>query len=135
MRKKKADQGVTLVAAETQIVGDLHFKNELFVYGHVEGNLVADGDKSSVFISEGGSVRGEIRVPNVTVNGRVDGDIFANAKVELADKAEIHGNVIYRLIEMQLGARVEGQLLHAEDLASADDNVHPLPDRQQDNPS
>ena len=132
MRKKaKVDQqGVTLVAAETQVVGDVHFKSQLFVYGHIEGNLVSDDEKSSVLVSEGGSVRGEIRVPNVTINGRVDGDIFAQARVELAEKATIHGNVYYRLIEMQLGAKVEGQLVHAEELPSAEDNVHKMPERK-----
>ncbi len=129
-RKKNADQGVTLIAAGTRIIGDVHFKNELFVYGHVEGNLVGEDDKASVLISESGSVTGEVRVPNVTVNGRVEGDIFARVRVELVEKAAIHGNVYYRLIEMQLGARVEGQLVHAEDIGSAEDNVHPLPERK-----
>ncbi len=130
MLKKKTDQGITLIAADTQVVGDIHFKNELFVYGHVEGNLIAEDDNGSVLLSEGGSVRGEIRVPSVTVNGRVDGDIFGRVRVELAAKAEIHGNVFYRLIEMQLGSRVEGQLVHAEDMQHSDDNVLPLPDRK-----
>ena len=132
MRKKKSDQSVTLVAAETQVVGDIHFKNELFVYGHVEGNLVADDDSAAVVISDGGSVRGEVRVASVTVNGRVDGDIFAKNRVELAANAEIHGNVYYNLIEMQLGARVEGQLVHAQDLPGEDNNVHPLPERSSE---
>ncbi len=134
MLRKKTDQGITLIAVETQIVGDVHFKNQLFVYGHIEGNVIADEEGASVLVSEGGSVRGEIRVPSVTINGRVDGDIFGKTRVELADKAAIHGNVYYRLIEMQLGARVEGQLVHAEDLAG-EDNVHPLPERKKDSPS
>ena len=68
---------------------------------------------------------GEVRVPNVVINGIVEGDVFAGHKVELAPKARVRGNLYYKLIEMQLGALVDGQLVHeVEDSA---DNVHRFP--------
>ena len=135
-KKSSAEKGVTLIAANTEVSGDVHFVNQLYINGHVKGNITADaGTDATVIVSEEGSVSGEIRVPHVVVNGRVEGNVYATSRMELARNAEVKGNVYYRLIEMQLGSRVEGQLLHAEDLASTDDNVHPLPDRQQDNPS
>lgn len=120
----KVEKGTTLVAANTRIIGDVRFSDQLFLDGVVEGNVIADdSDKATVIVSEEGSVIGEIRAPHVVINGTVEGNVFAGARVELAAKARVKGNVHYKLIEMQLGALVDGQLLHADDSA----NVLELP--------
>ncbi|MEZ5598132.1 MAG: polymer-forming cytoskeletal protein [Pseudomonadales bacterium] len=132
MLRKKGHDAITLVAANTEIVGDMNFSGELFVYGEVNGNVVGKDDNACLTLSESGIIRGEVRVTNVIVNGRIEGDIFAKGKVELAAKANLHGNVYYRLIEMQLGARVEGQLLHTDDLPANEPVILALPERRAD---
>ena len=128
MAKNKMDKGVTLIAANTEITGDVKFDNQLYINGHVAGNVLAEpGSDATVVVSEEGSVSGEIRVPNTVVNGRVDGNVFAGNRVELAAKATVKGNVYYKLIEMQLGAMVDGQLVHDESIATGTENVHPFP--------
>ncbi|MFU8813760.1 MAG: bactofilin family protein [Pseudomonadales bacterium] len=121
----KLDRGVTLIAASSEIVGDLRFKDQLYVNGRVEGNVMSEEEGATVIISEGGCVAGEIRVPNVVINGQVDGNVFASVRVELAAKARVTGNVYYQLIEMQLGAMVDGQLLHDQGREAA--TVHRFP--------
>ena len=54
-------------------------------------------------------------MPNVVVNGTVIGDVHALAHVELAAQARVHGNVYYSLIEMAMGAEVNGNLVHQSD--------------------
>lgn len=126
MAKFKLAQGVTLIAANTEVVGDVRFKDQLYVNGLVEGSLIGGpDDAATVIISEEGRVHGDIRVPNVVINGEVEGDVYASARVELAAKARVKGNVYYQLIEMQLGAMVDGQLLH--DDGTRQDNVHRFP--------
>jgi cytoskeletal protein CcmA (bactofilin family) len=131
IRKKKsgAEKGVTLIAANTEVAGDVHFVNQLYINGHIKGNITADvGSDATVVVSEEGSVAGEIRVPNVVVNGRVEGNVYATSRMELARNAEVKGNVYYKLIEMQLGAMVDGQLVHDETLGAETPNVHPFPE-------
>lgn len=70
-------------------------------------------------LSEKGRVHGEVHVAHQLINGRVTGHIYASEHVELAAKAQIDGNVFYRLLEMAMGAEVNGQLVHV----SEDDNV------------
>lgn len=124
MARFKARKAVTLIAPNTQVVGDIKFHDQLFINGRVDGNVLAgDQQDATVVISDEGSVKGEIRVPNVVINGEVEGNVFASARVELAANARVKGNVYYQLIEMQLGAMVDGQLLH-ENAAAA--TVHPL---------
>ena len=110
----KSEKGVTLIANNTEIVGDIRFSDQFFVSGKVVGNILAEEDKATLVVGEGGTVSGEIRVPNAVVNGRVEGDLYVSKKVELAANAHIQGSVYYRLIEMELGAVIEGRLIHAE---------------------
>ena len=128
-RTRGGEKGVTLIAANTEVTGDVAFVNQLYINGVVRGNILASADSdATVIISEEGSVSGEIRVPNVVVNGKVEGDVYASTRIELATKAEVKGNVYYKLIEMQLGAMVAGQLVHDESLgSSAKPNIHKFP--------
>ena len=134
MARKGIDKGVTLVASHTEIVGDIKFTDQLFISGKVNGNVLADNEKATVVISEEGYVTGEVRVPNIIINGLVEGNVFASVKVELAPKAKVKGNLHYKLIEMQLGAMVDGQLVH-EDPDKETANVHPFNPEAQENKS
>lgn len=115
-KESQLEAGVTLVATNCELVGDVHFSDQLLINGIVKGNIYAQaGSKATVTISEKGRVRGEIRVPNVVVNGKVFGDINSDKHLELAAKAEVKGNVYYNLIEMVMGSRVDGHLIHTRD--------------------
>jgi len=118
-------KGATLIADNTLVKGDIEFDDQLFVNGNIEGNVYADAESNATLVlSDIGSVTGEIRVPFVILNGTVNGNVHAGVRVELAAKAQVTGNVYYKLIEMQLGAKVDGQLVYAE---SESGNVHRLP--------
>jgi len=113
--KKKSEAGITLIANNCELSGDIHFSDQLLVNGTVKGNIYAEaGSKALVTVSEKGRVSGDIRVPNVVVNGKVRGDIHSDKHVELSAKAEIVGNVYYSLIEMVMGSRVDGSLVHVK---------------------
>ncbi len=113
---KKVDKGVTLIAAHTEIIGDVKFTDQLYISGRVVGNVLADNANATVVISDDGCVQGEVRVPNIVINGLIQGNVYAGNKVELAGRARVEGDVHYRMIEMQLGALVDGQLMHEEEV-------------------
>ncbi|MCB1646461.1 MAG: polymer-forming cytoskeletal protein [Pseudomonadales bacterium] len=114
LRKNKGETGTTLIAPNCEIKGDVHFSDVLYVNGTVRGNIYAEpGTKARVTVSNTGQVFGEIRVPNVVIDGCVEGDIYSDKHIELAAKAQIKGNVYYNLIEMVMGSRVDGNLVHA----------------------
>lgn len=115
-KDSREESGITLVATSCEITGDIHFSDQLLVNGIVKGNIYAQaGSRATVTVSEKGRVRGEIRVPNVIVNGKVFGDIRSDKHIELAARAEVKGNVYYHLIEMVKGSRVDGHLAHLQD--------------------
>ncbi|MDF1779892.1 MAG: polymer-forming cytoskeletal protein [Alcanivoracaceae bacterium] len=101
----------TLIAPSAQIRGDVEFSGGLHVMGKVIGSITVTGDGGRLVVGESGCVEGEIRVPKVVINGRVEGDVHATEHLELAEKAVIEGNVYYTLIEMVMGAQVNGKLV------------------------
>ncbi len=106
----------TLIGQNSELHGDVVFRGGLHVDGTIRGNVFADPDSGSVMsLSERGVVEGEIRVPNVVINGTVIGDVYVTEHIELAAHARITGNVYYKLIEMARGAEVNGNLVHCGD--------------------
>ncbi|MEJ2142931.1 MAG: polymer-forming cytoskeletal protein [Gammaproteobacteria bacterium] len=121
-KPKSTTQIDSLIGQNTEIKGDVIFSGGLHVDGTVKGSVIAkDGENSLLTLSERGTIEGEVRVPNVVVNGTVIGDVHTSGHVELASDARIHGNVYYALIEMAMGAEVNGNLVH-----KADESVVPL---------
>ena len=117
----KPSRGTTLITENCEIEGDVRFSDELIVNGYVKGNVLAEaGTKAIVRVTERGRVRGDIRVPNVIINGKIIGDIHSDQHVELSAKAAIKGTVFYHLIEMVMGSRVDGSLVHVKDGNIAD---------------
>lgn len=139
-KKFKTAKVDTLVGRNTVINGDVAFSGGLHVDGVIRGNVVAGDDSHAVLtLSEHGTIEGEVKVPNVILNGNVNGDVYAAERIELALQARVSGNVYYNLLEMAMGAEVNGSLLHRaeaaksvnikeKDMAVADKHI-PLPDQ------
>jgi len=103
----------TLIGRGTVINGDLIFSGGLHVDGKIIGNVLAEeGSDAMLILSEFGRVEGEVKVPNMVLNGEITGDVFGSVRVELAPKSRINGSVYYNLIEMAIGAEVNGGLVH-----------------------
>ena len=103
----------TLIGTNSKVSGDLHFKGGCHVDGTVQGSVTADPDtESALSISDIGTVDGGVTVPYVVLNGIVRGDVCASRRVELGPTARVIGNVYYNLIEMAIGAEINGKLVH-----------------------
>ncbi|MBS3805186.1 MAG: polymer-forming cytoskeletal protein [Oleiphilaceae bacterium] len=109
----------TLVSRKTSVCGDVTFSGGLHVDGRIQGRVMAEeGSEAVVRVSEVGEVEGDIQAPHVIINGTVRGDVYAGAHLELAAKASIHGNVYYTLLEIAMGAQVNGNLIHQNEPVS-----------------
>lgn len=106
----------TLVGPDTKVSGDVEFSGGFLVDGRVTGNVKAVGDDHAMLsVSERGSIEGTVVAPHVLLNGTVNGDVFATERIELGPKSRVIGNVQYKLIEMSIGAEVNGKLIHESD--------------------
>lgn len=103
----------TLVGEGTRIKGDLRFEGGCHIDGIVDGNVISDRDSDSFLsLSEQGFVDGSVSVPRVSLNGKVQGDVFASELLKLGATAKINGNLHYELLEMTAGAEINGKLIH-----------------------
>ncbi|MFD2230776.1 bactofilin family protein [Alkalimarinus sediminis] len=122
----------TLISNKTQIVGDLQFSGGLHIDGTVKGTIRADESSEAIIrISDVGEVDGDVIAPHIIVNGTVHGDVYSSKHIELAANASIKGNVYYHLIEMVMGAEVNGNLVHNKEPVSVSGRAQPEDQRQE----
>jgi cytoskeletal protein CcmA (bactofilin family) len=103
----------TLIGKNSRIDGDLRYKGGLHVDGEIRGNVLAEeGSESMLSLSQHGVIRGEVKVPHLVINGTVEGDVHAEKRLELGPEARITGDVYYNLVQIAVGATVNGKLVH-----------------------
>lgn len=103
----------TLVGRNSRIDGDLRYKGGLHVDGEIHGNVhEEEGSESMLSLSQHGVIKGEVRVANITLNGTVEGDVHADKRLELGPEARVTGDVYYNLVQIAVGASVNGKLVH-----------------------
>jgi len=112
--KKSGCSGIdTVIGPQTRLEGDIHFSGGLHVDGTIKGNIIAEAGTDAVLtVSDDGCIEGDVRVPNLVLNGAVQGDVHVSEHVELASRARVTGDVYYHMIEMAMGAEVNGNLVH-----------------------
>ncbi len=109
-RKKNKERGTSIISRGTQVDGNIQFNGRLHIDGKVIGDIFPQDEDAVLTISEFGSVMGEIHVPNLIVSGEISGNVYCSNRLELLSKARVHGNVYYHVIEMAVGAEVNGSL-------------------------
>ena len=111
--EKKVAKNVTLISAKAELQGDIRISEALQIEGAVKGNILADPDSNAeVTIGAKGIVEGEIRAPHILINGEVKGDVYSSEHITLNKNALITGDVHSVMMEMVMGAKVNGKLLH-----------------------
>lgn len=106
----------TLISRTTHIKGDVTFSGELTVEGKVNGNILVEaGKEARLIINDTGVVEGDIRVPNITINGTVVGNVYSSKQLDMAAKGVVKGAVHYHSIQMVKGAQVNGNMISASE--------------------
>ncbi len=101
----------TLIGEGTTVEGTIHFKGGLHVVGNINGGVRSDDENAVLIVSESALITGDVKVSHLIVNGQIDGNVFVDGKVELFDQARINGDVHYQLLELPVGAVVNGKLI------------------------
>src|SRR5690242_8553550 len=82
--------GTAHIGRSVAIKGELSGSEDLYIDGHVEGNIELPG--SNLMVGPNGRVRAGIRARGVIIEGKVDGDIEATERVELRKTAVLMGD-------------------------------------------
>jgi cytoskeletal protein CcmA (bactofilin family) len=104
-RQNGAQGGLSIVAKDLTISGDLQADGVIRVEGRVIGNVHA-GDQ--VLISEGGIVEGDVVTREAVIGGRVHGCITAEERAEIQSSSVVNGDISTRRLLIQEGGQVNG---------------------------
>jgi cytoskeletal protein CcmA (bactofilin family) len=104
----------TLIGVSTDMKGDITFSGGLRIDGKVKGNITArTDDNSTLVLSENAVVTGDVSVPHMIVNGKIKGNVRSAERLELQSRADISGDVTYKVLEIAAGAQVNGSMTRA----------------------
>ena len=102
----------TLIGPDISIIGEIKYEGVIHIEGNVEGSLIANKKKDSkLYINKTAFIRGSVDALNVAINGTVNGNIYVYGLIQLGSEAVINGDIFYKSIEMEVGAKIDGRLV------------------------
>ena len=102
---KTSSKTSSILGPELEIHGDVIVSGSLLIYGKIFGNIKSNG---AVRTATGSEVKGIIIAKEVTIGGKVEGDIEAVKKVTLGDTSILTGNLNASTLTIEEGAKFEG---------------------------
>jgi cytoskeletal protein CcmA (bactofilin family) len=92
----------TVIGEQIAIEGGIRGRENLVIEGTVKGKI--ELEKCHLTVGSRGQVQGEIHAADVTVSGRLIGNIEAQGKVEITQEADFQGEIKAKSISVQDGA-------------------------------
>ena len=90
------------------IKGDLTGEEDLVIEGRVEGKV--DLKQNNVTIGKDGRVKADVFGRIVTIEGEVDGNVFAREQAILRQSGAIRGNITAPRVVLEDGSRFKGSI-------------------------
>lgn len=101
-----ASSGIhNVLSAGTVLTGNLVTQDDIRIDGVIEGNIISRG---KVIIGPNGHVSGDIECLNLDLLGRVSGNISCEDTLVLRATANLVGDILTQIIEIEPGARFTG---------------------------
>jgi cytoskeletal protein CcmA (bactofilin family) len=97
----------TIITPATQITGEIHGQGDLNLEGQLTGNIDIGG---LLFVGKAASFKGEATAENMVIEGRVEGQIKATAKIEIRSSGYVLGNIFCQQITIAEGAFLDGKI-------------------------
>lgn len=100
----------SIICGDMKINGSVSSEGALQIDGHVDGDVAA----ADITVGQSGQIVGEVKAEVVKVKGTIRGSIRAR-KVELESGARVEGDIVHTSLSIQSNAVFEGQVKHADD--------------------
>ncbi len=94
--------GKTIIGEQITIDGIIQGKEDLLIEGSVKGRI--EVETHHLTVGSRGQVEAEIQASNVTISGRLVGNINAAGKVEITKEADFNGEIKAKSISVEDGA-------------------------------
>ena len=109
--KKSSDllqkqSGRSFLAETMQVEGDFHYSGAVDVAGLINGNVYGQ----EMIIFDTGSVKGNLHVSKLDINGHVEGQIIAD-EISLGSNSVVKGDILFKsYLKTEQGAEIDGYI-------------------------
>jgi cytoskeletal protein CcmA (bactofilin family) len=97
----------TVLTSDCEFKGALAFSGQLELHGRLEGTIESEG--GALTIGEQAMIKAEIRVNDVLIQGKVQGNVYATGRIEIRGKAEVYGDLYSNRLAMDDGVVFVGK--------------------------
>ena len=102
------DTGMANIGKSISIKGDVVGNEDTVIEGRIEGRV--ELKNHHLTIGANGYVQGEVAAKQVTILGRVAGNVVATERAELQETGRLEGDLSSPRLQVQAGARVNGKI-------------------------
>jgi cytoskeletal protein CcmA (bactofilin family) len=89
-----------------QVEGDFHYSGAVDVAGLINGNVYG----KEMIIFDTGSVKGNLHVSKLDINGHVEGKIIAD-EISLGSNSVVKGDILFKsYLKTEQGAEIDGYI-------------------------
>lgn len=103
----------TIIGEHISIEGTIRGRGDLIIEGSVKGSI--EVEDHHLTIGPKGQVDSEIRAANVTISGKLRGNIDAKGKVMLTREADFSGEIKARSLSVEDGAHLKAAIQLAQE--------------------
>jgi cytoskeletal protein CcmA (bactofilin family) len=98
----------TIISDKISIEGSIQGKGDLVIDGSVKGSI--ELEEHHLTVGPHGQVDADIHADNVTIGGRMKGNINANCKVKITKDADFNGDIKTKGISVEDGAYLKATI-------------------------
>jgi cytoskeletal protein CcmA (bactofilin family) len=96
----------TVIGPSIVIKGDLSGEEDVLVEGRVEGKI--EFNQNALTIGTSGKVKADLFGRTITIEGHVDGNLFAREQAVVRPSGTVHGNITAPRVVLEDGAKFKG---------------------------
>ncbi len=104
------EEGWVVIGKGTRVHGKIGDCRRLDVHGILEADVVAD----LLVVREGGGIKGTVQSDNARILGVFEGTLVVHDHLEIESSGHVTGDVSYRTLAIQSGARLRGNIVCSE---------------------
>lgn len=97
-----------VIGPKISFKGELSGEEDLLIQGRVEGTIDLKGNH--LVIGSQGVIKANVSARTITVEGSVDGDIFATEHIAIKSASQVRGNLKAERVTLEDGAKFRGSI-------------------------
>jgi cytoskeletal protein CcmA (bactofilin family) len=99
--------GTVTLGTDDRLEGKLIIRSDLVVHGSIDGEVTTSGD---ITVEPGAIVRAKLDCRNLSIRGRVEGDVAAQQRLRLAGSGYLQGTIRVAKLHVEDGATFNGSI-------------------------